>query len=181
LQFDLGVVDGWAAVIMGLCSGSIPWTTMMVIHKHSEILQKVDDTMAGLHTHAIAGSLGGFLTGLFAKPNLNKLFFGDSAHYIGLFYGFDDKSRIGSGVRPMGVQFAGIMFVVFVNVLTTTIICLSIQMVVPLRMSDEDVEIGDDAAHCEEAYAIWGSGDRHENSFYPSSVNAAFELPVTTN
>ncbi|KAH8504273.1 hypothetical protein H0E87_011803 [Populus deltoides] len=176
-----GVVDGWAAVIMGLCSGSIPWTTMMVIHKHSEILQKVDDTMAGLHTHAIAGSLGGILTGLFAKPNLNKLFFGDSAHYIGLFYGFDDKSRIGSGVRQMGVQFAGIMFVVFVNVLTTTIICLSIQMVVPLRMSDEDVEIGDDAAHCEEAYAIWGSGDRHENSFYPSSVNAAFELPVTTN
>jgi Amt family ammonium transporter len=181
LQFDLGVVEGWAAVIMGLCSGSIPWTTMMVIHKHSEILQKVDDTMAVLHTHAIAGSLGGILTGLFAKPNLNKLFFGDSAHYIGLFYGFDDKSRIGSGVRQMGVQFAGIMFVVFVNVLTTTIICLSIQMVVPLRMSDEDMEIGDDAAHGEEAYAIWGSGDRHENYFYPSSVNAAFELPVTTN
>ncbi|KAJ6924674.1 hypothetical protein NC652_017827 [Populus alba x Populus x berolinensis] len=90
--------------------------------------------MAVLHTHAIAGSHGGILTGLFAKPNLNRLFFGDSAHYIGLFYGF--------GVRQMGVQFAGIMFVVFVNVLTTTIICLSIQMVVPLRMSDEDTEIG---------------------------------------
>ncbi|KAJ6994986.1 hypothetical protein NC653_017694 [Populus alba x Populus x berolinensis] len=99
--------------------------------------------MAVLHTHAIAGSHGGILTGLFAKPNLNRLFFGDSAHYIGLFYGFDDKSRIfRSGVRQMGVQFAGIMFVVFVNVLTTTIICLSIQMVVPLRMSDEDTEIG---------------------------------------
>ncbi|KAJ6924677.1 hypothetical protein NC652_017830 [Populus alba x Populus x berolinensis] len=94
-------------------------------------------------THAIAGSHGGILTGLFAKPNLNRLFFGDSAHYIGLFYGFDDKSRIfRSGVRQMGVQFAGIMFVVFVNVLTTTIICLSIQMVVLLRMSDEDTEIG---------------------------------------
>ncbi|KAL9400272.1 hypothetical protein Peur_009233 [Populus x canadensis] len=174
-----GMITGLVCIIPA--AGSIPWTTMMVIHKHSEILQKVDDTMAVLHTHAIAGSLGGILTGLFAKPNLNKLFFGDSANYIGLFYGFDDKSRIGSGVRQMGVQFAGITFVVFVNVLTTTIICLSIQMVVPLRMSDEDMEIGDDAAHGEEAYAIWGSGDRHENSFYPSSVNAAFELPVTTN
>ncbi|CAK7353490.1 unnamed protein product [Dovyalis caffra] len=175
-----GVVQGWAAIIMGLCSGSIPWITMMVIHKHSELLQKVDDTMAVLHTHAIAGSLGGILTGLFSKPNLNKLFSGDSAHFIGLFYGFDDKSRIGSGVRQIGVQILGIVFVVFVNVLSTSIICLLIQLVVPLRMTDEDMEIGDDAAHGEEAYAIWGNGDRHENSFYPGSVNPAIELPVTT-
>lgn len=34
----------------------------------------VDDTMAVLHTHAIAGCLGGILTGLFAEPKLNNLF-----------------------------------------------------------------------------------------------------------
>ncbi|KAJ6915540.1 hypothetical protein NC651_017520 [Populus alba x Populus x berolinensis] len=111
--------------------------------------------MAVLHSHAIAGSLGGILQAFLLNRNLNRLFFGDSAHYIGLFYGFDDKSRIfGSGVRQMGVQFAGIMFVVFVNVLTTTITCLLIQMVAPLRMSDEDTEIGGGDAHGEEAYAI---------------------------
>ncbi|KAL9376293.1 hypothetical protein Peur_030413 [Populus x canadensis] len=176
-----GVVQGWAAIIMGLCSGSIPWTTMMVIHKNSELLQKVDDTMAVLHTHAIAGSLGGILTGLFAEPKLNRLFFGSSGHYIGLVYGFDDKSRIGSGVRQMGVQFIGILFVVFVNVLTTSIICILIRLVVPLRMSNEDLEIGDDAAHGEEAYAIWGNGDRQENSFYRGSINPKIELPLSTN
>ncbi|KAL9338854.1 hypothetical protein Peur_067869 [Populus x canadensis] len=176
-----GVVQGWAAIIMGLCSGSIPWITMMVIHKNSELLQKVDDTMAVLHTHAIAGSLGGILTGLFAEPKLNRLFFGSSGHYIGLVYGFDDKSRIGSGVRQMGVQFIGILFVVFVNVLTTSIICILTRLVVPLRMSNEDLEIGDDAAHGEEAYAIWGNGDRQENSFYRGSINPKIELPVNTN
>ena len=88
--------------------------------------KRLTTTMAVLHSHAIAGSLGGILTGLFAEPKLNRLFFGSSGHYIGLFYGFDDKSRIGSGVRQMGVQFIGILFVVFVNKLTTSIICILI-------------------------------------------------------
>ncbi|KAB5513957.1 hypothetical protein DKX38_027863 [Salix brachista] len=55
-------------------------------------------------------SLGGILTGVFAEPKLNRLFFGASACYIGLFYGFVDKSRIGSGVRQIGVQFMGGFF-----------------------------------------------------------------------
>ncbi|XP_073262243.1 LOW QUALITY PROTEIN: ammonium transporter 2 member 5-like [Populus alba] len=149
--------------------------------QNSELLQEVDDTMAVLHTHAIAGSLGGILTGLFAEPKLNRLFFGSSGHYIGLFYGFDDKSRIGSGVRQMGVQFIGILFVVFVNVVTSSIICILIRLVVPLRMSNEDLEIGDDAAHGEEAYATWGNGERQENSFYRGSINPKMELSVSTN
>ena len=33
-------------------------------------------------------------------------------------------------------------------------------------MSDEDIEVGDEAAHGEEAYAIWGQGERLENSNY---------------
>ncbi|KAL3500374.1 hypothetical protein ACH5RR_039467 [Cinchona calisaya] len=85
------VVQGWAAIIMGLYSSAIPWFTMMVLHKKSELLQKVDDTMAVFHTHAIAGSLGGVLTGLFAEPNLCNLFYGKYGQYVGLFYGFHNK------------------------------------------------------------------------------------------
>ncbi|XP_050230963.1 ammonium transporter 2 member 5-like [Mercurialis annua] len=169
-----GIVQGWAAILMGICSGSIPWFTMMVVHKKSELLQKVDDTMAVLHTHAIAGSLGGILTGLFAEPRLCYLFGGSYAHYVGLFYGFQmGKAR--DGFRQIGIQLLGIVFVVLVNVIATSIICLLIQLVVPLRMSDEDMEIGDEAVHGEEAYAIWGNGDRHENSWYINET----ELPVT--
>ncbi|KAK3023891.1 hypothetical protein RJ639_044513 [Escallonia herrerae] len=160
-----GVVQGWAAIIMGVCSGSIPWFTMMVVHKKSELLQKVDDTMAVFHTHAVAGSLGGLLTGLFAQPHLNYLFYGKTVHYVGLFYGFH-TGRVGAGFRQVGIQCLGIVFVVVLNVVVTSLVCLLVQLVVPLRMSEEDMEIGDEAAHGEEAYAIWGQGDRLENSRY---------------
>ncbi|CAA3003982.1 ammonium transporter 3 member 1-like [Olea europaea subsp. europaea] len=39
-----------------------------------------------------------------------------------------------------------------------------VRFVVPLRMTEEDMEVGDEAAHGEEAYAIWGQGERSENS-----------------
>nr|KYP40631.1 Ammonium transporter 3 member 1 [Cajanus cajan] len=158
-----GVVQGWAALIMGVLSGSIPWVTMMVIHKRSKLLQKVDDTMAVFHTHAIAGTLGGLLTGLFANPKLNKIFYGNYLKYVGLFYGLHDKRPM-VGFRQMGVQILGILFVIVVNVISTSLICLFIRLFVPLRMSEEDMEIGDEAAHGEEAYAIWGQGDKLENS-----------------
>ncbi|KAJ1427642.1 Blood group Rhesus C/E/D polypeptide [Sesbania bispinosa] len=177
-----GVVQGWAALIMGVFSGSIPWFTMMVIHKRSKLLQKVDDTMAVLHTHAIAGSLGGILTGLFAEPRLNYLFYGNYNKYVGLFYGFQ-SNLVKNGVRQILIQLLGILFVVFVNVISTSLICLLIRFVVPLRMSEEDMEIGDEAAHGEEAYAIWGQGDKLENSSskYGSSLYDDVEAGATKN
>jgi Amt family ammonium transporter len=36
-----------------------------------------------------------------------------------------------------------------------------ISIVIPLRMSPEVLEIGDDAIHGEEAYALYGEGDRN--------------------
>uniref|UniRef100_A0A2C9V9Q9 Ammonium transporter AmtB-like domain-containing protein n=1 Tax=Manihot esculenta TaxID=3983 RepID=A0A2C9V9Q9_MANES len=36
-----GLVQSWAAIIMGMLSGSIPWVSMMVLHKKSTLLQKV--------------------------------------------------------------------------------------------------------------------------------------------
>ena len=71
---------------MGVLSGSIPWYTMMVLHKRSALLQKVDDTLAIFHTHAVAGLLGGALTGLFAEPTLCSLFL-SVTNSKGAFYG----------------------------------------------------------------------------------------------
>ncbi|KAI3891214.1 hypothetical protein MKW98_007519 [Papaver atlanticum] len=154
-----GVVQGWAAIIMGILSGSIPWFTMMVVHKKSELLQKVDDTMAVFHTHAIAGSLGGILTGLFAEPKLNRLFYSTEAKYIGLFYGLQ-MGEIKNGFRQLGLQLSGIVFVAGLNIIITSIICLFIQLFVPLRMSEKHMEIGDEIIHGEEAYAIWGDDEK---------------------
>ena len=59
---------------MGILSGSVPWFTMMIVHKKSKLLQKVDDTLGVFHTHAVAGLLGEILTGVFAEPELCNLF-----------------------------------------------------------------------------------------------------------
>ncbi|CAI0448760.1 unnamed protein product [Linum tenue] len=156
-----GVVQGWAAIIMGMLSGSIPWYTMMVLHKKISFLKHVDDTMAIFHTHAIAGSLGGILTGIFAEPKLCRIFY------------------LVPGFKQLGVQLLGILFVVFTNVIMTSIICVVIKFVVPLRLSEEQLSTGDDAIHGEEAYALWGDGEKYQsrhNSFYTADQ----EIPQST-
>ncbi|CAI0448768.1 unnamed protein product [Linum tenue] len=175
-----GVVQGWAAIIMGMLSGSIPWYTMMVLHKKISFLKHVDDTMAIFHTHAIAGSLGGILTGIFAEPKLCRIFYlvPEWEHYIGLLNGFHNN-RAGAGFKQLGVQLLGILFVVFTNVIMTSIICVVIKFVVPLRLSEEQLSTGDDAIHGEEAYALWGDGEKYQsrhNSFYTADQ----EIPQST-
>ncbi|XP_044973064.1 ammonium transporter 2 member 3 [Hordeum vulgare subsp. vulgare] len=150
-----GLVHTWAAVLMGICAGSVPWFTMMVLHKRSSLLQKVDDTLAVFHTHAVAGLLGGVLTGLLATPELTAL----HTHVPGTRGAF-----YGGGIQQVGKQLAAALFVVAWNVVVTTGIILGVGLVIPLRMPDEQLRIGDDAAHGEEAYALWGDGERFDVS-----------------
>lgn len=44
-----------------------------------------------------------------------------------------------------------------------------IRIVVPLRLTDEELQTGDDAIHGEEAYALWGDGEKYE-----SRINSAY-------
>lgn len=57
-----GFVAGWGAVIIGFCSGAIPWMSMNLLGRQ-RWFQRVDDTLGVVHTHMVAGALGGFLTG----------------------------------------------------------------------------------------------------------------------
>ncbi|KAK9290025.1 hypothetical protein L1049_008188 [Liquidambar formosana] len=149
-----GVVQSWAAIVMGILSGSIPWVSMMVLHKKSTLLQKVDDTLGVFHTHAVAGLLGGLLTGLFAEPVLCRLLL-PNTKTRGAFYG-------GNGGMQFLKQVVGALFVIGWNIVSTTIILLAIKVFIPLRMPDDQLVIGDDAVHGEEAYALWGDGEKYD-------------------
>ncbi|XP_020166569.1 ammonium transporter 3 member 1 [Aegilops tauschii subsp. strangulata] len=151
-----GLVQGWAAIVMGILSGSIPWFTMMVVHKRSRLLMHVDDTLGVFHTHAVAGFLGGATTGLFAEPTLCGLFV-PVTNSRGAFYG-------GNGGMQFLKQVAGALFIIGWNVIVTSIICLVVRLIVPLRMPEEELAIGDDAVHGEEAYALWGDGEKYDSS-----------------
>jgi len=164
-----GVVQGWAAIAMGVLSGSIPWYTMMVLHKRSALLQKVDDTLAVFHTHAVAGVLGGALTGLFAEPTLCSLFL-SVTNSKGAFYG--------SGMQFIK-QIVGASFVIGWNIVVTTIIMLFIKIFIPLRMPDEEILIGDDAVHGEEAYALWADGEKFDSSWFSDNTQHPSEDAAT--
>lgn len=143
---------------MGILSGSIPWYTMMCLSRKVPLLQKVDDTLGVLHTHAVAGTLGGALTGLFAHPDLSSMFLA-VPNSNGAFYG-------GRGGVLFLKQLVGAAFIIGWNVLATSIILLVIKIVIPLRMTEEELIIGDNAAHGEEAYALAGKGQREQSTEY---------------
>ncbi|KAI3837943.1 hypothetical protein MKX03_037010 [Papaver bracteatum] len=150
-----GLVHGWADLIMGILSGFIPWFTMMILHKRSKLLQKFDDTLGMFHTHAVAGLLGGICMGIFAEPKLSRLFFPVPGSR-GLTYG-------GHGGMKLLKQIVVVAFIIGLNVVVTSIICLAIRVVIPLRMSEEQLLVGDDAVHGEEAYALWGDGKKFDD------------------
>ncbi|KAF9682139.1 hypothetical protein SADUNF_Sadunf05G0077100 [Salix dunnii] len=154
-----GIVEPWAALLMGIMSGSVPWYTMMVLHRRFAFFQSVDDTLAVFHTHAVAGLLGGILSGIFAKPALLKLMYPDSTYHTGLIYSFSG-GRHADGFKQIGIQLLGAAFISAWNAGVTSLICILISRIVDLRMDEDDLEIGDDAVHGEEAYALWGDGER---------------------
>ncbi|KAL4183492.1 hypothetical protein AMTRI_Chr11g98510 [Amborella trichopoda] len=152
-----GLVQGWAAIAMGVLSGSIPWVTMMIVHRRSPLLQTIDDTLGVFHTHAVAGFIGGTTTGLFAEPQLCAMFLAVT-NSRGAVYG-----RSAGGFQLLK-QLVGAAFIIGWNAVVTTIVCLCIRTVMPLRMSEEQLSIGDDAVHGEEAYALWGDGEKFDSS-----------------
>nr|WBO26549.1 ammonium transporter 2.1b [Camellia sinensis var. sinensis] len=163
-----GVVQSWAAIVMGILSGSIPWVSMMILHKKSSLLQK-DSILDLVLTVVIIrwmipwayfthmpwrGLLGGLLTGLLAEPALCRLIL-PVPNSRGAFYG-------GNGGIQFLKQLVAACFVIAWNVVSTTAILLTIRIFVPLRMPDDQLMIGDDAVHGEEAYALWGDGEKYD-------------------
>lgn len=115
----------------------------------TKLMKRVDDTLGVVHTHMVAGALGGFLTGIFATEA------GCAAFALKTPGGAID----GNG-RQVWVQIVGALFIIGLNVVMTSLICLFIKYVlrIPLRMTEEHMEIGDDAVHGELAYAIFYEG-----------------------
>ncbi|OCL09825.1 ammonium transporter mep1B [Glonium stellatum] len=140
-----GVVAGWGAIIIGACSGSIPWISMNIAGKKFRIFEIVDDTLGVVHTHMVAGALGGFLVGLFA-----------TAEGCAAFAITSPGGAIEGNGKQVWLQIVGALFIIGWNLFWTSAIMLFIKYVlrIPLRMSEEHLLIGDDAIHGESAYTF---------------------------
>ena len=116
-------------------------------------MQKVDDTLSVFSTHGVAGLTGGLLTGLLANPAMLEYIGTDKdapgVNVTGLFYGNPTVPVAGYGAA----------FIIVYNVIATFIILKVICFIVPLRMDDATLKVGDDAVHGETAYAIGTEGE----------------------
>jgi Amt family ammonium transporter len=148
-----GYVDGVGAIIIGVCAGIIPWLSMNKFQKLG-FMMKVDDVLSVFSTHGVAAITGGLLTGVLANP--------DMLEYIGT-----DKDAPGVSITgwlygnptQLLLQAEGAAFIIVFNAIATYIILKIISFIVPLRMDEATLKVGDDAVHGETAYAIGTEGE----------------------
>jgi len=137
-----GYVDGFGAIGVGLAAGIIPWLTLNKLGQLN-FMKRVDDTFSVLHTHGVAGLVGGLMVGFVANPGMLEYLSTDkktpAVSVTGLVYGGDPTQLIH--------QLEAAAFIILWNIIATAIVLKIVSFIVPLRASEGDVEGGDLAIH----------------------------------
>ena len=140
-----GYVDGVGALVIGALAGTVPWLTMNLLGRRG-LFRRVDDALGVIHTHGVAGALGGLLTGVLADPRV-LVYLGvgprRGASVAGLLYG---------NPRLLLAQFLALVAIVAYDASATYVVLRLVGLVVPLRAADPVIEAGDRAMHGEEAF-----------------------------
>ncbi|HEX6763046.1 MAG TPA: ammonium transporter [Gaiellaceae bacterium] len=130
-----GFVNGWGAMLIGVVASSVVY----VAYNYLALLRpfrNVDDTLGVIYTHGFAGVIGGLLTGLLA----------DSAMEV--VPGFS----VTGSLHLLKWQALTALWVIGFSAAGTFVLLKLVGLVVPLRMSEEDMEMGDIAVHGHEVY-----------------------------
>jgi ammonium transporter, Amt family len=141
-----GYVNGWGAIAIGVISSTIVYFALNNLSRVRPF-RNVDDTLGVVYTHGIAGLCGGLLTGVFADPNLIE--------YPGV--GKTPSIAASPGLihghwTLLKWQFLTALFVIVWSGVATFLLLKLVGLFIPLRMSDENLEIGDTAEHGHEVY-----------------------------
>ena len=64
-----GYVNSFGAMIIGVVTSSLVWMSWNWLGR-TKLFTKVDDTLGVVHTHGVAGLVGGLLVGVLADPNV---------------------------------------------------------------------------------------------------------------
>jgi Amt family ammonium transporter len=142
-----GFVNGLGAMLEGIIASVIVWFAWTYLQPI--LIKRVDDAMGVFYTHGIAGLLGGVLVGFFADPSVlvyPKTESGSPFAASGLIFGHPHSWKL------IEEQLLAALTIIVWDAVVTFIILKVISIFTPLRMSEEDLEIGDLAIHGEEAY-----------------------------
>ncbi len=137
-----GYVDGYGAMAIGIVAGTLSWVSLNKIGQLS-LLKRVDDTFGVLHTHGVAGLIGGLMVGVVGNPAMVEYLSTDKKTPAVSVGGF----AYGGGFHQLSVQAIAALAVIVFNAVMTFIVLKVIGLVVPLRASDSEIEGGDLAIH----------------------------------
>jgi Amt family ammonium transporter len=130
-----GFVTPTSAVIIGVLAGVVPYlacTKMKAFFKY-------DDALDTFGVHGVGGTMGAFVTGLFATPDVNANLNTNLGGIVGHSLWIEQ-------LKAMGLT-------VGISVVATTVIALAIKAVIGLRPTVEQEEAGlDETDHGEVGY-----------------------------
>jgi Amt family ammonium transporter len=143
-----GYVNGYGAIALGVIASVIVYFALNYLSRLRPF-RNVDDTLGVVYTHGFAGLAGGLLTGIFADPNM-ALSYTSSKH--GLIATGTATGAIHGNWTLLKWQFFAAAWVIVYSAIGTFILLKLVGLVIPLRMKEEDMEIGDIAEHGHEVY-----------------------------
>jgi len=144
-----GFVNGYGAIAIGVVAASIPWFTLNKLGTRG-IFAKVDDALGVVHTHGVAGLVGGLMVGIVAAPGM-IVYPGKVPFSVG------GLLATGNG-HQFWVQLGAAATIIVFDGIGTFIVLKAISLVVPLALPKDVLEIGDGAIHGEE---IWVPQPHH--------------------
>ncbi len=143
-----GYVNGWGAMAMGAIASTIVYFALNYLSRLRPF-RNVDDTLGVIYTHGFAGLAGGLLVGIFADPGM-ALGYKTSSH--GLIATGTASGVIHGNWTLLKWQFLAAVFVIAWTAVCTFVLLKLVGLFIPVRMSTENMEIGDTAEHGHEVY-----------------------------
>jgi Amt family ammonium transporter len=142
-----GFINGYGAIVIGVVASTLVWMAIRFLSR-APVFRNVDDTLGVIYTHGVAGLVGGLMVGVLADPHIVEYIgvSGGAANLpgaMGLIHGHGKLLRWQAETAAWVIVFSGAM---------TFVLLKLVGIFVPLRLSDEELEIGDHAIHGNEVY-----------------------------
>jgi Amt family ammonium transporter len=145
-----GYVNGWGAIAIGVIASVLVYFALNYVSRLRPF-RNVDDTLGVIYTHGFAGFAGGMLTGVFADPNMALGYMTTKKPGVLTATGTATGAIHGS-FTLLKWQFFAAAWVIVYSAIGTFVLLKLVGLVVPLRMKEADMEIGDIAEHGHEVY-----------------------------
>ena len=151
-----GYVDGFGAIAVGFFAAAIPWFTMNKLGQ-TALMKKVDDTFGVIHTHGVAGLIGGLMVGIVGNPAMIEYYSTQTTGKNAVSDVSVGGVLYGAGWTQLLHQAEGAAAIIVFDVIMTFIVLKLISFVVPLRASNPEMEGGDLAIHGVDPMPIYSS------------------------